>query len=193
MKRRVTLTRLAARLSAAAIVSAVIAQPSSARAEPQWNLGVTSTVCGLGTSDELWNETAWCNGIRGDVLLYRNRNTDFALGPYLDVSTANFADVRVGGGASLLLPTFGGDFPIVLSVGPYTRDFEGVGIDTRLFWGLRSYNFHGSYGMAGGIVLGMQRGFDPIDETVLQAGVQIDALWIALPFIFTYELIRGPD
>jgi hypothetical protein len=166
--------------------------PRQAQASPEWNAGVTTSLCGLGESGVYFEELAWCNALHGDVLFGRERGADFALGPYVDVSTRDFADLRWGGGASLLLPIID-DFPLVVSVGPYLNGIENLGLHTALFWGLRSYNFHGNYVMTAGLVLAAENDFGERPANALLAGVQIDGMWLALPFILGYEAIRGSD
>ena len=163
-----------------------------AQASPEWNAGVITSLCALGADGVYFEDYAWCNSLHGDVLFGRDRGADFALGPYVDVSTRSFSDLRWGGGASLLVPIID-DFPLVVSVGPYVNGVENLGLRSALFWGLRSYNFHSRYGMAGGLVLAAENDFGKDPENALFAGVQIDGLWLALPFILGYEWIRGTD
>lgn len=163
---------------------------SRALASPEWNAGVITSLCALGEDGAYFDELAWCNALHADLLFGRTKNSHFAVGPYLDLSTRDFDDLRWGGGASVLVPVVE-DFPWVVSVGPYANGFENLGLSTTLFWGLRTYNFHGSYGMAGGLVFGAQHDFGEDRATALFAGLQIDGLWLALPFILGFEWIRG--
>lgn len=163
-----------------------------AQADAEWNVAAQTSVCGLGT-DRVWQKTGFCGSFRGDLLFGRDRNADFALGPYLTFGTATFSDVRFGGGLSLLLPTLEGDFPVVLSAGALSRNGTDLRLSGQAFFGLRSHNFHGSYAMGSGLVLGGDSTLNGQGNT-LYVGLQIDGLWLALPFILGYEwLHRAPD
>jgi hypothetical protein len=127
-------------------------------------------------------------------LFGRARNADFALGPYATLGTAKFSDARFGAGLSLLVPTFSGDFPVVLSAGGLSRNGRDGRLSGEAFFGLRSHNFHGAYAMASGIVLGGDATLTHGRANTLYVGLQVDGLWIALPFILGYEWLRGtPD
>jgi len=179
-----------AQLASALVCVTLVTQ--EAYASPEWNAGVITSVCALGEGGVYFEDLAWCNSLHADVLFGRDRGAEFALGPYLDISTRNFSDLRWGGGASLLVPIID-DFPLVISAGPYVNGLENLGLRTALFWGLRSYNFHSNYGMAGGLVLAAENDFGSVADNALMAGVQIDGLWLALPFIFVYEAISGGE
>jgi len=164
-----------------------------ARADPEWNVAAQTSLCGLG-AERVWQKTGFCGGFRGDLLFGRDRNADFALGPYATFGTATFSDVRFGGGLSLLLPTLEGDFPIVLSAGAQSRNGSDVRAAGEAFFGLRSHNFHGHYAMASGLVLGADRVLSGPPGNTLYVGLQIDGLWLALPFILGYEWLHpAPD
>jgi hypothetical protein len=164
------------------------------RAEPEWNVAAQTSLCGLGGHGDLWQKTAFCGAIRGDVLFGRARNADFALGPYATLGTAKFADARFGAGLSLLVPVLSGDFPIVLSAGGLSRNGSDARVSGEAFFGLRSHNFHGAYAMASGVVLGGDAAVTRDHSNTLYIGLQVDGMWIALPFILGYEWLRGtPD
>lgn len=164
----------------------------AAHADPQWNASALAGVCGRGADGELWNDTCFYTGARADVLFGRNRNSDFGIGPYVDVNTAAFDDLRLGGGPTLLLPVHP-YFPIVLSAGPFVRrngDWT-PGVEGWLFFGSRSYNFHSGYGLAGGIVLGYQTELRDQKANAIVIAAQIDLLLLALPAIAGYQWIAG--
>ncbi|MEO6602975.1 MAG: hypothetical protein ABIQ16_24025 [Polyangiaceae bacterium] len=164
------------------------------QAEPEWNVAANTSLCGRGDDGAVWKKTGFCGGFRGDVLFGRDRNADFALGPYAAFGTAAFSDVRFGGGFSLLLPTFDGDFPIVVSAGALSRNGTDLRASSEVFFGLRSHNFHGAYAMGSGIVLGGDTAVSGSHANTLYVGLQIDGLWLALPFILGYEALRPtPD
>ncbi|HYQ44340.1 MAG TPA: hypothetical protein VER11_20295 [Polyangiaceae bacterium] len=163
------------------------------RADPEWNVAAQTSLCGLG-NDRVWQKTGFCGGFRGDLLFGRDRNRDFALGPYATFGTATFSDVRFGGGLSFLIPTLEGDFPIVLSAGALSRNGSDLRLAGQAFFGLRSHNFHGYYAMGSGIVLGGDSVVSGPSANTLYVGLQIDGLWLALPFILGYEwLHKAPD
>jgi hypothetical protein len=130
------------------------------------------------------------------VLFGRSRNADAAVGPYVDFTTAGFEDVRLGGGASLLLPA-NPYLPLVLSAGGYARkDDPGwePGVAGWLFLGSRSYNFHSSYGIAAGLLAGVQYGLGDSKETAIVISLQIDGQLLLIPFLAGYYWLRGaPD
>lgn len=176
-----------------ATLLAILGGVARAQAEPEWNVAAQTSLCGLGT-DRIWQKTGFCGSFRGDLLFGRERNADYALGPYATFGTATFSDVRFGGGLSLLLPTLEGDFPIVLSAGALSRNGTDLRLSGEAFFGLRSHNFHGSYTMASGIVLGGDSALSGGQGNTLYVGLQIDGLWLALPFILGYEWLHpAPD
>jgi hypothetical protein len=181
------------RVSAFATLLAVSCGATAAHADPEWNVAAQTSLCGLG-NERVWQKTAFCGGFRGDLLLGRDRNDAFALGPYAAFGSAAFSDVRFGGGLSLLIPTLEGDFPIVLSAGAHSRNASDLRFAAEAFFGLRSHNFHGHYAMASGIVLGGDSVVSGGHGSTLYVGLQIDGLWLALPFILGYEWLHpAPD
>ncbi len=176
----------------AAIAFVSVSGATNAHADPQWNASALAGVCGRGADGSHWDDTCFYTGIHGDVLLGRNRNSDFGVGPYLQFTTAAFDDIRLGGGGSLLLPV-SAYFPIVLSAGGLARHDEKwtPGVQGSVFFGSRSYNFHSSYSLAGGIVLGYEQELRDQKSNAIVIVAQIDALFVALPFIAGYQWIRG--
>lgn len=170
----------------------VLTSALSAHADPQWNASALTGVCGRGESGNWWQDTCWYNGARADVLFGRNRNSDFAVGPFAQVATAGFDDLRLTGGASLLIPLTA-YFPLMLSAGGYERHQDGwhPGASGWLFFGSRSYNFHSSYVMTGGLLLGVEQDFRAPRPNAIFVGAQIDGLVLVLPFIAAYEWIKG--
>ena len=173
---------------------ALLLVAAEVRAEPEWNVAAQTSLCGRGEHASIWKKTGFCGGFRGDLLFGRERNADFALGPYATFGTATFSDVRFGGGLSFLVPTFDGDFPLVLSAGALSRNGSDLRLSSEAFFGLRSHNFHGAYAMASGIVLGGDAAVSGGHGNTLYVGLQVDGLWLALPFILGYEALRStPD
>lgn len=175
-------------------VAAALTSSSLALADPQWNASLLTGVCGVGTHKSWWQDTCWYNGVRGDVLFGRSRYSDIGVGPYASLSTASFDDLRLDGGATLLLPVTS-YFPVGLSLGGYAQKNAlgwEPGVSSWLFVGSRSYNFHSSYIMAGGLLVGAQYGLGDTHQTTFVIAAQIDALALALPFLLGYEWLRGP-
>lgn len=165
-----------------------------AEARPQANAALTLGVSEVGNRDDLFGATHFSLGGRGDVLFFRERNADAGLGPYVELLTTSFSDVQLGAGASALLPVH--DYlPLVVSAGGYARHTGPhgwePGVASSLFWGSRSYNFHGSYGLAAGLLLEGRFGLGESKETALILGAQVDLAVFALPFLIGYEAIRG--
>jgi hypothetical protein len=128
------------------------------------------------------------------VLFGRERNLDFGYGPFADVTTAGFDDLRLGTGGSVLLPIHP-FLPIVLSGGGYARKSElgwEPGLETYAFFGSRSYNFHSSYGIAAGLLVGLQYGLGDSRESAIVIALQLDGQILLLPFLAGYQLLRGP-
>ena len=151
-------------------------------------------VCGTGTDSSFWQDTCWFNGVRGDVLFGRERETGVAVGPFVDVTTAGFDDIRFGGGPAALFDAEG-LLPLVVSAGGYARHSElgwEPGLAGSLFVGSRSYNFHSSYGLAFGLVTGLSYGLGDSHETMIVIALQIDGQILAVPFVAGYYWLRGP-
>jgi hypothetical protein len=173
---------------------ALLGSAAPVSAEPEWNVAAQTSLCGLGNDGKIWQKTGFCGAVRGDLLFGRERNADLALGPYATLGTAKFTDARLGAGLSLLIPTLRGDFPVLLSAGAASRNGSDVRLSSELFFGLRSHNFHGSYAMASGIVVGGDASVTGSRSNTVYVGLQIDGLWIALPFILGYEWLHPtPD
>jgi hypothetical protein len=179
--------------AAAGTIVAATSLSGTASAVPQWNASALTGVCGQGVEGQLWQDTCWYNGLRADVIFGRERNADLGAGPYLGATTAGFDDVRLSGGVTAHLPVHP-YFPALVSLGGYGRHFETwqPGVEGWLFLGSRSFNFHSSYVMAGGLLLGYQHGLGDTRDTAIVIAAQIDGLLLALPFLFAYEAIRGP-
>ena len=178
----------------AATLLALSGGAAQLHAEPEWNVNARGALCGLGAHGEIWQKTGFCGGFRGDLLFGRDRNADIAFGPYATFGTATFSDVRFGGGLSLLLPALSGDFPVVLSAGGLSRNGTDARLSAEAFFGLRSHNFHGGYAMASGLIVGGDAAVSGAHGNTLYVGLQVDGLWLALPFILAYEaLTPNPD
>jgi hypothetical protein len=157
-------------------------------ASPQGHVAWRPSVCGVG-EDALWQSTRFCNAIAGDILFGRERNDDFGFGPYAEVSTAGFWDARYGGGLSALAPVTD-DFPLVLSIGAFGHETDAVALGASAFFGLRSYNFHGAYNLALGLVASAYRDLGAERATLVSLGVEIDGFFLAVPFLFAAGKLR---
>jgi hypothetical protein len=154
----------------------------NAAASPQAHVALRTSVCGVG-DDAVWDETRFCGGVVGDVLFGRERNQDFGIGPFAEVSTAGFWDARYGGGLSVLAPVTS-TYPVVLSLGAFGHEAESLALGGQVFFGLRSYNFHGSYNLAAGLVASVYRDLGAERATLISLGVELDAVLFAMPFLF---------
>lgn len=174
---------------------ALVIGAEPARAEPQASVGLTIGAAGEGYDRRIWQRTAFHLGLHGDVLFGRSKTSDFGIGPYAEIFTHAFDQVQFGGGVSGLLPVLDA-FPIVLSAGAYARKGSdryalAPGLAAELFWGSRSYNFHSSYVLSGGLLAQMRYGLGPVRETSIVIAAQIDVGILALPVMFLITAVRG--
>jgi hypothetical protein len=175
----------------AAVLSALatLALSPPAAATPEGRTGARVSVCGLGDGGRFWERTRPCFAVTGDLLFGRERNGDFAFGPFVELSTAGFWDARFGGGASLLIPVHG-TFPLVASAGVFAHELRAVAVGGNLFFGARSYNFHGAYGLAAGLFAGASVDLGDRRETLVVAGADVDAFFLAAPFLLLHDALR---
>lgn len=163
--------------------------PAPLFAEPQGHVALRTAFSGAGEEGAIWQETRFYLGLTGDLLFFRERNRDFGFGPYLELATAGFFDVRWGGGASLLVPVLE-DFPLVVSAGAYGHELDALALGGTLFWGARSYNFGGAYNLALGVFVSAFRDLDARGANLLVAGFELDGVLIALPFVLGWEALQ---
>ncbi len=183
-------------LASVAITLVVASWPAPARAEPQGNASLTLGGAGVGADGEFWDHAEFHLGLRGDVLFGRDQSDDFGAGPYLELGTFAFDELQLGGGGSVLFPIHD-SLPLVASVGGFARigdDDFGVepGIAGSLFWGSRSYNFHASYVMAMGLLVGYRATFGESRESALLVAAQLDLGLLGVPLVALVNLMRGP-
>lgn len=184
--------------SAVALALAVTCSSSVALADPQPNGSFTIGAAGVASQHQFWKDTAFHFGARSDILFGRSSVSSFGFGPYCEMLTHSFKEVQVGLGGTMLLPIIDG-FPLVTSIGAYGRYTPTFGIEpglaTSLFWGIRSYNHHSVYNMAGGLLAQFRYGLGPSGETAIVVSAQVDMVALTLPFQFLYHAIRGgsPD
>jgi len=171
------------------VVLGCLAAPRTLRAEPQGHVALRTAFSGTGEHGALWEETRFCASLIGDLLFLRERESDFGVGPYLELTTAGFFDVRWGGGANVLVPAFE-DFPFVIGLGAYGHELESVSPGATVFWGARSYNFSGAYNLSLGLFVGAYRDLDARGANLLVAGFELDGMLLALPFVLGWQAVR---
>ena len=177
------------------VVALLAARP--ANADPQLTTALALGVAGHGDRSALWSSTRLAAGLRGELLFGRDKDAAAGLGPYIEaLTTASFSDLQVGGGAAVLLPVHA-YLPVVLSAGAYAghRDPWGwkPGLAMELFWGTHGYNYHSLYALSAGLFAGGRCALDDSKEVTLLAGGRLDLELIAIPFMFLWSAIRGPD
>jgi hypothetical protein len=182
-------------LGLAVLGLAMLGLASPARAEPQASVGLTIGAAGEGYDRHLWKRTAFHLGFHGDVLFGRSSTSDFGIGPYAEIFTHAFDEIQFGGGISGLLPVLDA-FPIIVSAGAYARKGSDAfhlepGLAGELFWGTRSYNFHSSYVLSGGLLAQMRYGLGPSRETSIVLAAQVDLGVLVLPVLFLITAARG--
>lgn len=179
--------------SAAAVSAALACLVSLAatdvHAAPQGHVGVRLAPCGVGEDGAFWQDTRFCGGLTADLLFLRERNSDFGVGPYVEISSAGFWDARYGGGLSLLSPLHP-DFPLVISVGAYGHETRALALGGSVFFGMRSYNFHGNYNLSFGLFGSVTRDVGASDSLLTALGVELDGFLIAAPFLLAFEALR---
>jgi hypothetical protein len=186
--------RRAATYATLAACASLATFAKSALADPQWDVGLTSGVAGLGRPGSFWSNTAYYGSIRGNLIFGRSSEHDVGVGPALEVATTNFDDLRLLGGATAVLP-LGDLFAVSATPSVYVRahdDTTSPGVSGRLFLGFKSYNYESAYAMGAGLLLGFDQDLGGSKEHAAVVAVQLDALIVALPFALVYQLIRGP-
>lgn len=165
---------------------------SAASAEPQANLGLRPGVVGTST-EGWWSDTGFHLALHGDVLFGRTQNRSFGLGPFAEVATQTGAALP-GGGLTLHLPIHA-YLPALVSAGGYGRWHPdqgwSPGISAEVFVGSRSFNYHSSYVMAGGLIAQVRLGFGGNAERSIVIAAHLDGEILALPFVLLYEALSG--
>ena len=170
----------------------MLALTRNAAAAPQGSVGLT-----LGGAVENVvpgpAEGAFHVGGRADLLLGRSRGYDMAIGPYVDAASSSFRNVDIGAGAEWLIP-LRDDLPVVVSGGAFARNGEGrgwgPGLESTVFFGSRSYNFHSWYGLAAGLFV-QGRWIPSFAGTVdVLFGLQLDVEILAMPAMLLWGLLK---
>ena len=179
------------------LVATVTSLSTFARADPQLSTSLNLGVAGVGDRSSLWTSTKFTGGLRGELLLGRDQDSAFGVGPYVEVlTTASFSDVQLGGGATLLIPVHP-YLPLTLSAGAYAGHHNPwgwePGLAGELFWGTHGYNYHGLYALSIGLFAGGRYALGDSKEVTLMGGGRLDLELVALPFILLWGVIRGPN
>ena len=177
-------------LACAATLAVVLATAARAGATPQVSAGLTTGAALTDLRVSHGPRLAYHLGGRFDVLFLRDKPSDMALGPYVDVATHAFDTFEAGGGISWLVPA--GSTAFVFSGGAFGRiagfGFE-PGVSSTVFWGSRSFNYHSAYGIAAGLFAQGRYGFGDGKQGDAILGVQVDLEYLALPFLLAYQAI----
>jgi hypothetical protein len=182
---------LALTITSSGLLAAPAARAQDAPSHPQFNAGVVAGVAGVGEGGQLWEKTKFHLGLRGDVLFGRSSPWDWGFGPMVNASTNGFSDVNLATGVSALAPVQE-YLPLVFSLGPHFRhvDTWEPGAFASVFWGSRSFNYHGLYGLAGGLLLEGRAGFGDSKERTIIIAAHLDLEVIALPVVFLINAFR---
>jgi hypothetical protein len=184
------------RLPLAVLAAAFLGLADPAGAEPQANAGLTVGGAAVGPEGRFWDHAEVLLGLHGDVLLGRSRAEDFGLGPFLEVGTLAFDELDLAAGATALLPVHD-TFPLLVSAGLAGRigddglGFE-PGVSAEVFWGTRSYNYHASYVMSAGLLVGFRQSLGPSREAALLVAAHLDLAVLGLPLAALVNWLRGP-
>lgn len=179
------------RAPAIALLACTALAPASASARPQISAGLTNGLALTDLRAENAPRFAYHLGARFDVLLLRERPNHMAVGPYVDVATHAFDTFETGGGLEWLVPA--GETAFVFSGGAFARTSRfgwEPGAAATIFWGSRSYNYHGDYGLGLGLFAQGRYGFGDGQQADAILGLQLDLAYVALPFLFLYEAVR---
>lgn len=161
-----------------------------AEAAPQLGAELTTGVALTDLRAANAPRVAYHLGARFDVLFLRDRAETMGLGPYVEVATAAFDTLESGGGLSWLLPI--DDTALILSAGAFARTSRfgwEPGAAGTVFWGSRSYNYHGLYAVGLGLFLQGRYGLGEGRQADAVGGVQVDLAYLALPFLLAYEAV----
>jgi hypothetical protein len=159
-------------------------------AHPQFHGAALVGVARGTTSEQRASSTQLQLGLRADGVWGRRSSSSVGVGVVTDVRTRRFADVQFAAGPTLVLPVTD-PFPLVLSVGPFVHRDEStrMGGFVSLALGPRTYNFHGNYSLAGGLLLDARKvpGGGP---TTISANLEVDLQIVVLPFLLLVNAFR---
>ena len=180
--------RIAALLAAAA---ATLLLPRAANARVQNSASGQFGVVAVG-AEKPWDRTRLNLGVRFESIWFRESPKQFGIGPYVEARTASFGHADYGVGLIALLPV-DETFPIWFGGGAFARREDAAfasGYNAFLAWGGRSFNHHGSYAMAYGLLFDarVHRGPVPGVDFVLTASIDLQAF--AYPLLYGISLLR---
>ena len=178
-----------AAFSSVLAIGLLAARPAAAH--PQISVATTQGLALTDLRADNGPRLAYHLGGRFEALFLREAPRDMAFGFYADVATAAFDTFETGGGLSWLVPTQATAF--VFSAGAFARTSSfgwEPGLATSVFWGSRSFNFHGVYGLGAGLFAQGRYGLGDGHQADAIVGVQVDLEYLALPFIFAYQAIK---
>lgn len=166
------------------------AAQESAPTRPQANAGIAIGAARVAVDNDE-SRTLLDLGVRADVLFGRNGPHAWGAGPAIGVGTYRFKDLELQAGAALLVPVHE-YLPIVVTAGPYARRAGAwdPGAFASIFWGSRSFNYDGSYGMVAGIVLEGRAGFGDLRERTILVALHLDLQVILLPALMLINAAR---
>jgi hypothetical protein len=166
---------------------------TTASAAPQWHGSLQPGIAGVGTRDALWQRTVFHGSLHGDVLFARESSNDLGVGPYFNVTTEAFSDLRLSLGPTVLSPL--GSIATQWSVGAYSvvTTPHAWGAHGQLFIGSKSYNHYGAYSSGLGLVLGVDYGLGTRHECVMSAAVALDLAYLAIPFLLLYGSLQPSE
>jgi hypothetical protein len=164
---------------------------SSAAAAPQANIGLLPGLCARARTAN--SEACFSGALHADVMFGRERANSLGYGPWMQVGTAGFEDLRLYAGGAVQLPV--APVQLVLSGAPYHRigEVSEPGLGARLFVGSRSYNYGGSYIAVFGLTGGIDWGFGDLKERNVLVAAHLDGMWLAIPVMVLVSWIRGPS
>lgn len=165
-----------------------------AAASPQMNASFVAGAAGHGSISSPWQRADFASALRASMLFGRERDLDAGWGPFLELGTTDGFDTGyLGGGLELLAPIHP-YLPLVLGAGMQISQHPGGGgavaaPAASIFWGSRGYNYHGSYGMVGGLFLQGSREIGQGGATVIVLGAEVDTMLLVLPILWAAEAI----
>ncbi|MSP24767.1 MAG: hypothetical protein EXR75_06295 [Myxococcales bacterium] len=176
--------------------SALFVLTGNANASPQASATLDVGAAATGADGGVTDHAEFFVGLRGDVLFGRDGPREMGAGPFFAVGTFAFDAIEIGGGVAGLLPVHE-TFPLVASLGAFVRADTDAGVEpgvaARLFWGSRSYNFHGVYGMSAGVALEFHQTLGASKTSALLVAASLDLGVMTLPIVALVNLLRGPS
>ena len=178
-----------------AVQLAAVLFVGTAMAEPQANVGVTAGMAGRGTQGDWWGHSGFHLGARGGRAVRPVRERGFRLGAVCGGNDIVRRRLCRGGVEWPVAGTFVlADCALCWGV-CVERTGGGwePGASGQLFWGSRSYNFHGSYVLAAGLSLQGRYGLGDSEERTIIIAAHLDGEVLSLPLVLLYQVVAGPS